>query len=146
MLYRSNTKRYYITFLVSWSMFLCTFMTAGPSVAILQMTITFFGPPGRNLLLQISKVAYFLTAAPLLQGVGNLFWMPLIIKYGRRPVYLVNFTLYTISLVWCAVAKSYGSELAARLALGFSSGVMECLSPVTITDIFFVHERGAIMA
>jgi MFS family permease len=127
-------------------MFLCTFMTAGPSVAILEMTITFFGPPGRHLLLQISKVAYFLTAATLMQGVGNLFWMPLIIKYGRRPVYLGSFTLYTISTVWCSVANSYGNELAARLVLGFSSGVMECLAPLTITDIFFVHERGAIMA
>ena len=106
-------------------MFLCTFFIAGPSVAILEMTSTFFGPPGPHLLQQVSKAAYFITAATLMQGISNMFWMPLILKYGRRPVYLCSFTLYTITAVWASVATSYGNELAARIVMGLVSGVGE---------------------
>ena len=146
MLHRPDSKRYYLVFLVCLSTFLCTSLTGGPAVAILEMTTTFFGPPGHNLLRQVSRTAYFITAATLLQGIGNLFWMPLIVKYGRRPVYIASFTLYTISTAWCSVTNSYGNELAARLILGFASGVMECIAPLIITDICFVHQRGPIMA
>ena len=43
----------------------------------------------------IAKVAYFFTTTALLQGMGNLIWMPLIVKYGRRPIYVTSFTIYT---------------------------------------------------
>ncbi len=123
-----------------------TFFSAGPSVAILDMTETFFGKPGPHLLHQISRTAYFITTASLMQGMGNLIWMPLILKYGRRPVCVLAFTMYTATLVWLAVAKTYASELVARILFGFASGVGECLAPLVIADIYFVHQRGAIMA
>ena len=81
-----------------------------------------------------------------MQGIGNLFWMPLILKYGRRPVYILAFTMYTATVVWLAVAKTYASELSARIVFGFASGVGECLAPLIIADMYFVHQRGAIMA
>ena len=110
------------------------------------MTETFFGRPGPGLAQQISKVAYFITAVTLLQGIGSLFWMPLVIKHGRRPVYLASFALFTVTTVWAAVANSYANELAARVVMGFAIGAGECLAPLTIADISFLHERGAFMA
>jgi MFS family permease len=68
--------------------------------------------------------------------------MPLILKYGRRPLYIVSFMGYTATAIWCGVAKTYGSELAGRILLGFFSGSAECVAPLTIADIFFLHERG----
>ena len=127
-------------------MFLGTFLASGPSVAILEMAKTFFGKPGPHLLKNISKVAYFITGLTLAQGVGNLFWMPLILKFGRRPVYLCSFTIYTITSIWAGVAPSYSNELASRIVMGFASGVGECLAPLIIADLYFLHERGAIMA
>jgi MFS family permease len=146
MLLRSNRQRYYITFLVCISLFLSTFLASGPSVDILAMAETFFGKPGPDLLSHISKVAYFITGSAFAQGIGNLFWMPIILKYGRRPVYICCFTLYTVTAIWASVATSYGSELGSRIVMGFSSGVAECLSPLVIADIYFLHERGSIMA
>lgn len=78
--------------------------------------------------------------------MGNLIWMPLIVKYGRRPTYLASFTLYTISAIWVGVSKTYGNTLTARIIMGFAAGSGECLAPLTISDIFFLHERGTIMA
>ena len=125
---------------------MCNFLAAGPSVAIVQTTEDFFGPPGPSFASSISKVAYFYTTTALLQGMTNLVWMPLVIKYGRRPVYVVSFSIYTASAIWAGVAKSYGSELAARIVMGIGAGTGECLGPLTISDIFFLHERGAMMA
>lgn len=127
-------------------MVMCNFLAAGPTVAIVEITVDFFGPPGPTFTSNIAKVAYFFTSTALLQGMGMLFWMPLIVKYGRRPVYLSSFVIYTVTAIWAGVAKQYGNELTARIIMGFAAGAGECLAPLTIADIFFLHERGTIMA
>lgn len=115
-------------------------------MAIVETTVDYFGPPGPDFVGNIGKVAYFFTATSLLQGMSNLFWMPLVVKYGRRPVYVISFSIYTAAAIWASVATSYGSELAARIIMGIGSGTGECLGPLTISDIFFLHERGTMMA
>jgi uncharacterized membrane protein (DUF485 family) len=52
------------------------------------------------------------------------------------------FTLYFVCLLWVAFAKSFAAELAGRIILGLASGAGECLGALTVTDIFFAHERG----
>jgi MFS family permease len=142
----STAYRWYIAILVCLAMFFCNFLAAGPTVAIVDITIDFEGPPGPTFPAHIAKVAYFFTSTALCQGMGNLIWMPLIIKYGRRPVYVSAFIIYTGAAVWCGAATSYSVELAGRIIMGFSAGAGECLAPLTIADIFFLHERGTIMA
>lgn len=127
-------------------MVMCNFLAAGPTVAIVEITEDFFGPPGPTFTAHIAKTAYFFTTTALLQGTGNLIWMPLIVKYGRRPVYLASFTLYTVTAIWAGVATTYTNELIARIFMGLAAGSGECLAPLTISDLFFLHERGTIMA
>lgn len=129
-------------------MFFCNFLAAGPSVAIVNIVIDYFGTPPMSpgFSAAIAKTAYIFTTCALLQGMGNLFWMPLIIKYGRRPIYIISFAGYTACAIWAGVAKTYESELAARIFLGFFAGSGECIAPLTISDIFFLHERGFYMA
>lgn len=93
----------------------------------------------------VAKTSYFFSGVAFLHGMSNLFYMPLIIKYGRRPVYIVSTLIYGSCLLWAGLAKSYSSELVARLLLGFAGGAADCLAPLTITDVFFLHERGLIM-
>ncbi|RYP29686.1 hypothetical protein DL767_006638 [Monosporascus sp. MG133] len=142
----SYPYRVYIAVLVSCAIFFSNFLAAGPSVAIIDITISFFGSPGPDFSAKIAKIAYFFTTTSLLLGMGNLFWMPLIVKFGRRPAYVLSFSLYTVTAAWAGAATSYGSSLAARIIMGFAAGAAECLAPLTISDIFFLHERGAIMA
>lgn len=79
-------------------------------------------------------------------------------KFGRRPIYVICFTLFFLCVVWAGLAKTYSqgespsvrqqrvraaltlplSELVARMGIGLFSAGAECLAPVTITDIFFV--------
>jgi MFS family permease len=145
-LLRSTKFRYYIAAVVCMAVFLCNFLAAGPTVAIVNITIDFFGPPGPTFASHISRVAYFFTTTALLQGMSNLLWMPIILKFGRRPVYLTSFTLYTGCAIWAGVSRSYSSELASRILMGLANGAGEIVAPLTITDIFFLHERGTVMA
>ncbi|KPM42917.1 hypothetical protein AK830_g3653 [Neonectria ditissima] len=142
----SKGFRLYIAALVSVTIFLSNFLAAGPSVAIVDIALDFFGDTDLGLSGSIAKVAYFFTTTALLQGMGNLFWMPIMIKFGRRPLYIFTFALYTATAGWAGAPTSYGSVLAARILMGFANGAAECLAPLTISDIFFLHERGTIMA
>ncbi|KAI0475997.1 major facilitator superfamily domain-containing protein [Xylariaceae sp. FL0804] len=142
--------KYYVTGLASWCIFLCTFCSAGPAVVIPDMAITFFGPPDPHgpptaFLHAVGQAAYFFTVAALLMGVSNVVWVPAMIKYGRRGVYVASFALYAGTCVWCARAQSFAGELAARSLLGVAAGAGEVLGPLTIADLFFAHERGTMM-
>lgn len=142
---RPQWYKYYIAGLSSWAILLSTFSAAGPAVLLTEMAITFFGPPGPNFLTAISKAAYFVTVCALMMGLSNVVWVPLMVKFGRRPVYIVAYLLYCGTSIWCAKAETYGSMLAARAILGCAAGAGEILGPLTISDLFFVHERGAMM-
>lgn len=143
---RSRAFRYYIATTVCLAVFFSNFLAAGPTVAIAETTIDFMGPKGPDFSAHISKISFFYTSTALCQGVGMLFWMPFIIKFGRRPIYVASYILYFATGLWAGFAKTYGVELAARIVMGFASGAGECLGPMTLADIFFLHERGAVMS
>jgi MFS family permease len=139
-----------MAFVICLAMFMCNLLAAGPTIAIVQTAEEFFPNWKQNgksgLVDAISKTAYFFTSTALLQGTGNLIWMPLVNKYGRRPVYLISYTIYLACAIWAACTYSYASFLAARILMGFGSGAAETMAPLSIADVFFLHERGFIMA
>lgn len=116
-------------------MFMCNFLAAGPTVAIVETAMDFFPNAGKEGLGgAISQTAYFFTSTALLQGVGNFFWMPLVNKYGRRPVYLASYTIYFGVALWLSFTTTYDSFLAARIIMGFASGAAETMAPLSIAD------------
>ena len=138
----------YCALIISVAVFFSNFLAAGPTVAIVSYVMDFTGvtPDDPSFSKAIATIAFFFTTPSLLQGVSNLVWMPLIVKYGRRPVYVIAYICYTITAIWGGVAKTYSSELASRMLLGFFGGAGECLAPVSISDLFFLHERGFYMS
>ncbi|KAI0017930.1 major facilitator superfamily domain-containing protein [Xylariomycetidae sp. FL0641] len=139
--------KYYVTGLASWCIFLCTFCTAGPAVVLPDMASSFFGAPASAgaRLRALGRASYFVTAAALLMGVSNAAWTPLLVRYGRRGVYVASFALYAGACAWSAAAATYASELAARALMGAAAGAGEVLGPLTVADLFFAHERGRMM-
>ncbi|KAK5686534.1 hypothetical protein LTS10_002654 [Elasticomyces elasticus] len=90
----------------------------------------------------ITEAGWLITVNLLFLGLGNLFWIPLSEKIGKRPVLVITSGLFFVSTVWAAVAKSYGSLLGARIAQGFAASVSEGIGPVIVGDLYFLHERG----
>lgn len=143
----SQSFKWYMAIVICLAMFMCNFLAAGPTIAIVQTAQEFFpNYKPTQLVAAISKTAYFFTTTALLQGTGNLIWMPLVNKYGRRPIYLASYTLYLACAIWAACTYTYGSFLAARILMGFAAGAAETMAPLSIADVFFLHERGTVMA
>ena len=93
----------------------------------------------------LQELTYANGATLACQGVATTIWMPLAIKYGRRPVYLLSAILMSVACVWLGVAstKSYTPFIIGRAFLGIFEAPIESIVPSTITDIFFLHDRGA---
>lgn len=143
---RSDRYKYYVVGLASWVIFLCTFGAAGPAVLVPQLANDFYHPASPGAFAKaIAEASYFVTVCFLMLGLSNIAWVPLMVKYGRRPIYITSFALYMATAAWCACARSPSSMLAARALLGCAAGAGEVLGPLTIADIFFVHQRGRMM-
>ncbi|KAF4333209.1 major facilitator superfamily domain protein [Fusarium beomiforme] len=96
----------------------------------------------------LQKLTYANGATLICQGVGNVFWMPFAIKFGRRPVYLLSNLLMGVACIWLGVASdaTYTPFVIGRAFLGLFEAPIESIVPTTITDTFFLHERGAMVS
>ncbi|OQD88300.1 hypothetical protein PENANT_c004G03769 [Penicillium antarcticum] len=118
---------------------------AGPSVAVPSFMQDFSKSQDQvTQLLTVKPSALHLNF--LLLGIGNIFWVPLALKFGKRLSLLVAMALQMGALIWCALAKSFDSLLAARIVLGFAAAAGESIVPEIVADLFFLHERATMMS
>lgn len=54
-------------------------------------------------------------------GVGNLFWTPTAICYGKRPTIIVSSLIFLVCCIWSIKAKSLDSLVASRVVAGFGN-------------------------
>ncbi|KAL7818083.1 major facilitator superfamily domain-containing protein [Trichoderma aethiopicum] len=145
----STWRKYYVAGVLCLAMAVCNFLAAGPAIAVPATAADFFPDSlldGTLVTSAIPKTAYFFTTTSLLIGLGNIIWVPAANKWGRRPVYILSYAIYFATAVWLIYEKSYARFLAGRVLMGFGSGAAETLAPITIADVFFLHERGRVMS
>ncbi|RDW86610.1 uncharacterized protein DSM5745_03252 [Aspergillus mulundensis] len=82
----------------------------------------------------------------LLFGWGCVFWQAVAVQFGKRPVYLVTLAGTLGVMVWQPHIRSNGAWIAAKILQGFFGAPMESIAEVTVSDVFFTHERGRYMA
>ncbi|CAI7621284.1 unnamed protein product [Penicillium glandicola] len=75
-------------------------------------------------------------------AVGCIFFMPLVYKYGRRPVYIFSIALQFASCVWQAEMYTIGDLMGSGLISGIGGAISEIIVQVTIADVFFVHQHA----
>lgn len=111
----------------------CLQLAAGPTIALVDTALDFFpdaAEPDSNSDAYgdaVTAVAYYFTATSLLQGVSNFVWVPLANKYGRRPVYILSYSIYLACAVWLVFEESYNGFLAGRILMGVGSGAAETI-------------------
>ncbi|KAJ5792033.1 uncharacterized protein N7503_008011 [Penicillium pulvis] len=79
-------------------------------------------------------------------GIGSIILIPLGLKFGRRPVYILTALIVFITAIWQAVLRDFRNMVAVQVFNGFACAVGWTLVPITITDLFFVHQRGRVNA
>ncbi|KAF4464169.1 HOL1 substrate-H+ antiporter [Fusarium albosuccineum] len=79
-------------------------------------------------------------------GWGCIIWQAIAVQYGKRPVYLLT-TAGTLGvMVWQPYVRSNGEWIATKILQGIFGAPMESLAEITVSDVFFTHERGKFIA
>ena len=61
---------------------------------------------------------------------------------GRKPVYLFSIATFFLTTLWCALAESVGSFIAARAVCGLGAGGVVTMSFVLVSDVVKLEYRG----
>lgn len=98
--------------------------------------------PNREWQLSPNYINHATSGNVFMLGVGGLFVVTSSSYIGRLPVlfWLLLFTILTV--LWCAVATSFESYMAARILNGLVASVGEAGAIMWINDMFFFHERA----
>ncbi|KAG8680675.1 hypothetical protein FRC09_018054, partial [Ceratobasidium sp. 395] len=75
-------------------------------------------------------------------GIAPLWWAFLSERYGRRPVYLSGFLLFTLASVLCAVSTNVGFLLSFRFLQAAGASCAQSVGLGIIADIYVPEERG----
>ncbi|KAK5787903.1 hypothetical protein VI817_010399 [Penicillium citrinum] len=75
-------------------------------------------------------------------AIGCFFFIPLVHKYGRRPIYIFSSALQFASCVWQAQTYTVGNFIGANLISGLGGAISEIVVQITVADMFFVHQHA----
>src|SRR5215831_12001131 len=66
-------------------------------------------------------------------------------RYDRKKLLLFFYTGFVLGTLWCGLANSFPSLLAARIVTGVFGGVIGATIMAIITDLFQPSQRGRVM-
>lgn len=78
-------------------------------------------------------------------GYGTLLFSPIPALYGRRVIYIVCLFLSIIGSVWLACTQNTQSALWNQLFVGASESCAEATAQLSLSDLFFQHQRGTVL-
>ena len=115
-----------------------TFASSSPSGIVRDM-IAYF---------EFSQEVAILTISLFVAGyiIGPLLWGPLSESYGRRPIFIGTFIVYTGMQVGCALSKNTASILIFRFLGGCFAAAPLTNSGAMLADIWDVDHRGQAMS
>jgi len=93
----------------------------------------------------ISMLQWTLTAYTMAFGAGIVTAAELGDRFGRRRVYLIGLTVFTLASAMCALAPSAGLLIAFRVLQGVGAACVMPLGMTLLTSAFPPERRGAIV-
>lgn len=85
-------------------------------------------------------VAYLLVSTALLLIFGRLGDL-----FGRKRIYVLGFTIFTVGLVFCSISQSVIQLILSRVIQGIGAGMILSVLTAIVTASFPDHERGKAM-
>ncbi|KAJ7690229.1 MFS general substrate transporter [Mycena rosella] len=130
----SDRRKWMITIVCVVMTVNVTFASSAPSSATVSIMAAFNVE---------AEVSYLITSTFLLGYVfGPLFWGPGSELIGRRPIFLIAMTTYTILHLGQALAKNIETLLITRFLAGFFAVAPLVNAGGVIADIWSVETRG----
>ncbi|KAJ5805064.1 hypothetical protein N7474_010951 [Penicillium riverlandense] len=79
-------------------------------------------------------------------ALGCILFIPLVHKYGRRPIYILSSAVQFAMGIWSAKVQTGGELVAINLIMGLGGALSETITMITIVDLFFVHQHARMNA
>ena len=99
----------------------------------------------RDLHVSLSSLQWTLNAYGIAFAAGIITAAALGDRFGRRKVFTIGLTLFTVASVACAVAPNLPALIAARTVQGLGGAIVLPLSLTILTAAFPVQRRGMIV-
>jgi MFS family permease len=90
----------------------------------------------------IQRASYLTSLQIAILGGAPLFWRPLSIRYGRRPIWLISLIGSLVCNIGCAYSHSYASMAACRALVAFFISPAGAIGTGVVSETFFKRERG----
>ncbi|CAI7627935.1 unnamed protein product [Penicillium glandicola] len=102
---------------------------------------------GMNLELGISWDQINIAAGVLFIGIGytTLLLGPAPFLYGRRISYLICLLSSVVGSIWLARTQNTTDNILSQLFVGASESCAEALAQLSLSDLFFQHQRGLVL-
>ncbi len=78
-------------------------------------------------------------------GISGLLTAGFADKFDRKKLLLFFYVGFIVGTLFCGLANSYPTLVAARIFTGLFGGVIGSISMAIITDIFSLQQRGRVM-
>ncbi|KAF2140696.1 uncharacterized protein K452DRAFT_327498 [Aplosporella prunicola CBS 121167] len=95
-----------------------------------------------DLAVSSEKINLSVTTYMIFQGITPTFWGALTDHSGRRPVYILTFTVFIVASIGLAVANTYWLVLVLRMLQAAGSASVVSIGSGTISDISTPAERA----
>ncbi|RDW69776.1 hypothetical protein BP6252_08796 [Coleophoma cylindrospora] len=119
-----------------------TVMMVFPSSAVYSVTT----PIAKATKLTVSDLVSGTGAMFLFYGWGCIVWQAFALQWGKRPAYLISMAGSIIIMGLAPLCTTNGPYLANKILQGFFGAPVESLCEISMTDIWFAHERPLYLA
>jgi MFS family permease len=128
-------KRKYIL----WSVLVATFITAIEGTVVAPASPAIIKDLGDVSLLSWIYTSYFLASAVFTPIFGKFIDL-----FGRKRIFMIGITVFTLGSLLCAFAGSMGTLITFRLIQGIGAGALVPVLFTIIGDIYEIQERGKV--
>lgn len=133
----ANGRKWLITFIAAFASFCVTAASSMYTATYTQMEAEF----GESRIVSTLGLSTFVLGI----AMGPMLFSPLSEFYGRRPIYLVAWSLYVIFFIPQAVAHNVQTIIVCRFLNGFAGSTFLAVSGGTVGDLFARHKLQAPM-
>jgi len=92
-----------------------------------------------------SKFAYIVSSYAFSAGISGILAAGFADKFDRKKLLIFFYVGFIIGTLFCGLANTYETLLAARIFTGLFGGVIASVAMAIITDLFEINQRGRAM-
>ncbi|MCH7409134.1 Bcr/CflA family multidrug efflux MFS transporter [Belliella sp. DSM 111904] len=112
----------------------------------IDMYLPGFPAMAKDLGVDISQIQLSLTSYLVGIAIGQLFYGPLLDKYGRKKPLIIGMLIYIVSSIFCAYASSVDSLILMRFLQAVGGCVGMVAAQALVRDIFPINKTAQVLA